>query len=139
MLGLKCYRSGIRRNNSLYALSGRQKVAPLMFIGNHGIYRSLLLNDMRVRVTAPEEIRKFMSANESFSRSGDHFRGEGGDYITETENKHLKSHLPLRDPTIKRWRSASRNHKPLTENRKVVFERSGMIHLTKKVPFSNLL
>ena len=29
MLGLKCYRSGIRRNNSLYSLSGREKVAPL--------------------------------------------------------------------------------------------------------------
>ena len=37
MLGTKCFRSGIRRNNSSVALAGRQKVVPTMFLGKHDI------------------------------------------------------------------------------------------------------
>ena len=64
-----------------------------MFIGNHVIYGDLLINDMKIRVEAPPEVQKYIEDNEAFSRSGDPNRGEGGDYITENENRHLKSHL----------------------------------------------
>ena len=55
-LGLKCFRSGIRRNNSLHALEGRQKVSPIMFIANHHIYKSVIVTDMKIRVQAPREV-----------------------------------------------------------------------------------
>ena len=123
LLGMKCYRSGIRKNNSEFALAGRQKVAPLMYINEHRIYHDLLHNDMRIRVQAPKEIKEYIERNESFSRSGDETRGEGGDYITENENKHLKSHLPPGVPTLQSWRQAARNHQVLTDNRANVYER----------------
>lgn len=46
LLGLKCYRNGVRQNNSNYMLAGRQAVAPIMFNGKHMIYQNLLLRDM---------------------------------------------------------------------------------------------
>ena len=81
---------------------------------------------MKIRVEAPAEVRNFMNQSESFSRSGDPFRGEGGDYITETENKHLKSHLSLGIPTVKNWIKASRNHAILTKNRNAVFTKASL-------------
>ena len=69
-LGLKCFISGIRRNNSLYALAGRQKIAPLMFVGRHHIYKQLIVNDMKIRVEAPPKVATYITLNESFSRSG---------------------------------------------------------------------
>ena len=35
LLGLKCFRAGIRKNNSDYVMAGWQKAAPNMFIGKH--------------------------------------------------------------------------------------------------------
>ena len=94
----------------MFALAGRQKVAPIMFIGNHMTYRDIIVNDMQIRVEAPDDINKFIARNESFSVSGHNCRGEGGDFITEIENKHLKSHLPPGVPTLKHWVEAARNH-----------------------------
>ena len=56
MLGLKSYHAGIRHNNSDHAITGRQAVAPLMFIGNHLIYQTLFINDMQIRVEAPPDV-----------------------------------------------------------------------------------
>ena len=53
LLGLKCFRSGFRKNNSDYAIAGQQKVAPITFIGKHIIYKSLILNDMEIHVKVP--------------------------------------------------------------------------------------
>ena len=60
-LGLTCFRSSLRRSNSLHALAGRQKVSPIMFIGNHHIYKSVIVNDMKIRVQAPREVRRASS------------------------------------------------------------------------------
>ena len=124
LLGLKCFRAGIRRSNSLFALAGRQKVAPcLLFIGNHMIYRDIIVNDMQIRVEAPDDINKFIARNELFSVSRDNCKEKGGDYITEIENKHLKSHLPPGVPILKHWVEAARNHEVLKKNRDILFER----------------
>ena len=58
--------------------------------------------------------------------SGDPSRGEGGDYITEAENRHLKMNLPPGVPTLRHWVTALRNHDILVENRKKVLDRLGM-------------
>ena len=47
---------------------------------------------MQIRVEAPPEVQEYIMKNESFSGSGNIYHGEGGDYITETENKHIKGH-----------------------------------------------
>ena len=60
LLGLKCFRAGVRKNNSDYMLAGRQKAAPIMFIGKHVIYKSLIVNDMKLRAEAPEELQEYL-------------------------------------------------------------------------------
>ena len=125
-LGLKCYRARIRHNNSQHAMAGRQAITPLMFIGNHLIYQTILLNDMKGQLEAPKEVYDFMTGNKSFSRSGDEYRGEGGDYITENKSKHIKGHLGPGVPTLQHWIRASRNHEKLQANCATVFERAGL-------------
>ena len=83
-------------------------------------YNHLILNDMKIGVEAPAVVTNFINQKESFSRSGDPCRGEGGDYITETENKHLKLHLSPGIPTVNIWIKASRNNVILTKNRDAV-------------------
>ena len=79
--------------NSDHAIAGRQAVVPLIFIENHLIYQNLIVNDMQIRVEAFPKVQEYIMKNESFSRSGDTYRGVEGDYISETENKHVKGHL----------------------------------------------
>jgi hypothetical protein len=101
LLGLKSFRGGIRKNNSKFMLAGRQAVAPLMFIGKHRIYQHIIVRDLQIRSTAPDDVLIFFNVvlnyiekNESYSVSGDFTRGEGGDYIMEHNNRVLKEHLP---------------------------------------------
>ena len=91
-----------------------------MFINNHVIYRDLIINDMQIQIEAPEEIKTFISRNESYSRSGDPSKGEGGNYVTENENRYLKSHLSPGLPSLKNWQEAARNHNIFTKNREIV-------------------
>ena len=126
MLGIKCFRPGIRRNNSAVALAGRQKLAPIMFLGKHDIYGLVICYDMKIRTLAPKEVQKYTEQNEAFSRSGDHCRGEGADYVMETENKHLKLQLAPGVPKYHQWLVASRNHSLLTLNRDFVFHMVSM-------------
>lgn len=90
LLGFKCYRSGVRQNNSNYMLVGRQAVAPNMFNGKHMICQNLLPRDLAVRTKAPNEIKEFIENNESSSMFGKQHVAESGDCITENENRALK-------------------------------------------------
>ena len=123
MLGTKCFHSGTRHNNFTVALAGQQKVVPIVFLGKHDIYRPFTFYDMKIRTPAPKEVQKYIEQNEAFSRAGDHCCGEGGDYVTETENKHLKSHLAPGVLKYHHWVAASRNHSLLTSNRDLFFTR----------------
>ena len=107
-------------------MAGRQAIALLMFIGNHLIYQTILLNDMKERLEAPKEVYDFITGNESFSRSGDEYRGKGGDYIKENENKHIKGHLGPGVPTLQHGIRASRNHEELQANCVAGFKRAGL-------------
>ena len=107
----------------MFALAGRQKVTPIMFIGNHMIYRDIIANDMKIRVEAPDDIKDYILKNESFSRSGDKCKGEGGDYIMKMRTNIYKSHLSPGVPKLKHWIEAAGNHKTLTANREMLFAR----------------
>ena len=73
--------------NSGHAIAEHQAVAPLMFIGNHLIYQTLVINDMQVRVEAPPEVQEYIMKNESFSGSGNTYHGEGGiTYLRQKTN-----------------------------------------------------
>ena len=56
---------------------------------------------MRIQIEAPEKIKTFISKNKSYSRSGHPSKGEGGDYVTENENRYLKNHPSLGIPSLK--------------------------------------
>ena len=43
---------------------------------------------------APVGVKEYVSQNETFSCSDEHFKGKGGDYVNKTKNKHLNSNLP---------------------------------------------
>ncbi|CAC5402461.1 unnamed protein product [Mytilus coruscus] len=125
-LAMKCFRSGVRRNNSTFMLAGRQTAVPVMFIKKHTIYQNLICNDMAIRVNAPDPIKEYMEKNESFSVSGDPARAEGGDYVTENVNRALKNHLPPGVPTLQLWVNASRCNDKLDKIRKKVFLNAGL-------------
>ena len=76
MLGLKCFCSGVRRNNSNFFLAGGQK-AGMMFFNKQNIYRSIITYDMKCRVVAPPVIADHIAKNESFSQSGCLLRQKG--------------------------------------------------------------
>ena len=86
--------SEVRRNNSQFYVACRQKAAYVMLFNKHNIYRTILRNDMKTGALAPDAVNKYMVQNQSFSQSGNKFKGEGGDYVTENENKHRESNLP---------------------------------------------
>ena len=121
-------RSRIRRNNSQFYVVSKQKEAYVMFFNMtwHDIYRTILRNDMKARALAPDVVNEYMAQNESFSWSWNKFKGEGGDYVTENENKHLKSNLPPGVPSFTRWQMASRDHEVLQKNRESVVRKAAM-------------
>ena len=47
-----------------------------------------------------------------------------GDFIVETEDKHIKGHLGPGVSTLQHWTRASRSHEKLQANRATVFERA---------------
>ena len=100
MFGLKHFHSGIRGGNSDYAFVGRQKTTHVMFFNKHDIYCSFLYNDMKVHVLAPPPVEYYLKNNEAFFRIRNPFREKEGNYITETEYKHLKNNLCSGMPTF---------------------------------------
>ena len=71
-------------------------------------------------------MKEYIKSHESYSASGDDFKGDGGDYIVEAENRNLKSHLPPGIPSLKNWIISSRCDKYLKNNRCAVFSRAGI-------------
>lgn len=135
MLALKCFRSGIRNNNSEFMLAGRQAFALVMFIGRHPIYQNIICNDVAIRVTAPPLVSEYIDKHEAFSVSGGPFRNEGGNYVTGNKNRTLKNHLPPGVPTFDNWVTASRCHGPLKSLREKIFKMAGMSDVgTEKSP-----
>ena len=105
-----------------------------MFIGNHLIYQTLIISDIQIRVEAHLEVQEYIMKIKSLSRSGDTYRGEDGDYTTETE-KLFKGHLRPGVSSIAHWIKASRNHEVLQRNRHSVLEKSSLKDLQQSLMF----
>ena len=70
-----------------------------------------------------KHLKKFLFLETNLIRSGDPSKGEVGDYVTESENRHLKSHLSPGVPSLKNWQEAARNHNIRTKNLEMLFKR----------------
>ncbi|KAF0307062.1 hypothetical protein FJT64_021543 [Amphibalanus amphitrite] len=116
-------RTGIRRNNDRAMLAGRQKLAPVMFIGKHHIYQRLLIRDIVVRQQQPTPIRQYVANTSAYTVSGDDTRGEGGDFILESKNKDTKSWLPPGVPSQAQWTHAARCTEQLEDLKTTVLDR----------------
>ena len=55
---------------------------------------------MKVHVLAPPPVEYYLKNNEAFFRIRNPFREKEGNYITETEYKHLKNNLCSGMPTF---------------------------------------
>ena len=62
-------------------------------------------------------LQNYLSARESFSVSGKENAGQGGDFLHEEPNKHIKSLLLSVMPTEDVWRKICRNLQDLEELR----------------------
>ena len=105
-----------------------------MFIGNHLIYETLIISDIQIRVEAHLEVQEYIMKIKTLSRSDNTYRGEEGNYITETK-KLIKGHLHPGVSSIAHWIKASRNHEVLQLNRRSVLEKSSLKDLQQSLMF----
>ncbi|XP_061196610.1 uncharacterized protein LOC133204882 [Saccostrea echinata] len=117
-LSLVFFRAGTRRNNSSVMLAGRTKFANLFYGLNMTHYQEIEFKDLRMRVLAPEDIKQFITNNESFSASGHTSKGEGGDFLLEAYNRKTKCWMPPGIPDESRWLRSVRNVDTLDKMRK---------------------
>ncbi|XP_021356987.1 uncharacterized protein LOC110452664 [Mizuhopecten yessoensis] len=117
LLSVYVFRAGIRRNNSSVILSSRASFTDLFYGLNMTHYQELELTDLMVRAQAPPQVKHFLAATESFSVSGNHSKGEAGDFILEAKNRRCKMWMPPGVPTEQRWLRVCRNFDRLEEIR----------------------
>ena len=91
--------------------------APLFFSFQHPKNQQLYLRDIWLRVQMTGILQNYLSARESFSVSGKENAGQGGDFLHEEPNKHIKSLLLSVMPTKDIWRKICRNLQDLEELR----------------------
>ena len=61
------------------------------------------MRDLWQRLQMPQEIKEYISTNESFSVSGRENSGQGGDFVQEELNKRIQVLLPPIMPTADVW------------------------------------
>ena len=81
------YRQGIRESNSVLSLAGRVIAAELFFSTNMTNYMEIHFRDLVTRLKAPIPVRELLEQNESFSKSTQPCRCEGGDFVLEGRNR----------------------------------------------------
>ncbi|XP_060557718.1 uncharacterized protein LOC132718104 isoform X2 [Ruditapes philippinarum] len=109
VLAVFVFRCGVRRNNYRYIMAGKCKFMKLFYGFNQTYYQEIMFRDLKARVFAPEEVKQFLENTESFSISGDHSKGEGGDFVLEAVNGRAKRWLPPGIPTQNHWLKVCRN------------------------------
>ena len=85
---LHVFRACVWRNNACAITAGTCKFLPLFFSLNMPIYMETYIRDSFIQ--CPEEMKRFLEENESFSVSGNESKGEGGDFILESKNRKTK-------------------------------------------------
>jgi hypothetical protein len=114
-LALYVFRAGVRRNNSEAILASRAVFSPLFFGLNMPFYMETIIRDSMICVQCPSAVREFIEKNESDSVSGNHNKGEGGDFVLENINRKIKSFMPPGLSSDERWTTVCRNIDRLDE------------------------
>jgi hypothetical protein len=109
IFALHLFRAGVRKNNSDVILAGRIKFSNLFFGVHMTTYQEIEYYDLKSRVLSPAPVNDFRRATESFAPSGNHSKGEGGDFVLESNNKRMKSWMPPGVPNEARWQRVTRN------------------------------
>ena len=126
LIAMTQMRTGIRTNSCRSMLAGRQRLAPLMFIGRNRIHQRLLLRDMISRQQQPPAVKQFVERTTTYSVSGENTRHEGGDFILEAKNKLVKSWIPPGVLSFDQWVHATRCAEQLEGVKKEVLARHGV-------------
>ena len=68
-LAIYVQKTGVRCNDHKLVNAGRYKFMPLFYAFNHPIYQEIEYRDLRNQISYPDEIKKLLSANISFTSS----------------------------------------------------------------------
>ena len=119
LLSFQLLIEAVRKNYSDMVIAARIQFAPLFYSFPHPKYQQLHLQDEYIwqRVQMPQEIREYISTNESISVSGRENSGQGGDFVHEELKKRIKALLPRIMPTADVWSRACRKLSDLEEIR----------------------
>ena len=114
LLAFQLYTESLRKNNHRHMMAACAAFALLFYGRNLLRYRELHLRDMMDRVQCPPTLHRDIHANESFSFTGLHNRGQWVDFLHEV-NKKVKSLLPPGPVTEAKWRRVCRKADQLSE------------------------
>ena len=88
-------------------------------------YQEVEIYDEFLYQIMPSEIKTFLEASCSLSKSGHLSKGQGYDFVLEEENKNVKASLKRGVPTEKVWLSTCRNFQSLKRIKSMVLDLTG--------------
>lgn len=108
--GILNFRIGIRRKNARLTESAKMMTRNLFHGRNHPKYQEIELVDTMIRNLMPADLKDFFEKFESITKSKDHSKGQGYDFILEELNKEVKSWLRKGVSSDSLWLCVCRNH-----------------------------
>ena len=133
--GILNFRIGIRKNNAKLIESAKMMTRNLFHGRNHPKYQEIELVDSMLRHLMPAELKSFFEQHESITKTHDHSKGQGYDFILEELNKEVKSWLRKGVPSDSLWLNICRNHDLLKNIKINTFD---MLNLTKDTDIRNI-
>jgi hypothetical protein len=120
------FRVGLRENKHHLVTAGKEKFSPLWFSRNHPKYQQIHVCDTHDRYCYGDDVKRLVTANESFSVTGNPDSGEGLDFVLENVNKKVKAILANGVPNADDWMLAFRNYHELEKIRASTLSRMGV-------------
>ena len=103
-----CQKVGDRNNDVTVSDAGRYSFLDFFYGFNHPIYQEIEYRDLRVKAIYPEEIRRQLDENVTFSSSDLPNKGQGGDFLLEQKIKRQKMLSPKGPVNKATWQKISR-------------------------------
>lgn len=133
--GILNFRIGVRRNNARLIESAKMMTRNLFHGRNHPKYQEIELVDTMLRNLMPVDLKDFFERFESITKSKDHSKGQGYDFILEELNKEVKSWLRKGVPSDSLWLCVCRNHDLLKNIKANTFS---LLNLTRESDVRNI-
>ena len=107
-LSIYIQKLGARCNDADMISAGRCKFLPLFYTFRHPIYQDIECFDLINIISLPQEVRKLLKKNMTFTSSRLKHNHEGGDFILEGKIKKHKMVAPKGPISADTWRTISR-------------------------------